>query len=298
MIYKDALSLIGNTPILQLNNLGYPNVFVKLEGNNPAGSVKDRAVYWMIDKMEKRGELKKGDKLVEATSGNTGIALAMIGTLKGYEVTIIMPDTMSIERRDLVRSYGASLILTEGKKGMVGAIEKANDILKSNQGYKSLKQFENQDNSDAHYKTTGVEILDDIKDLDIFVCGVGTAGTISGVARYIKSQNPNIIIIALEPNKSQVLSNKLPGKHSIQGIGAGFIPKNYDSSLVDEVMTIDDEDAFDMVRLMASKEGILVGISSGANIHGAIEISKKYQGKKIATIAPDNLSKYMSIGLF
>ena len=287
MLYNNALELIGNTPVVRLNNLGCTNgcsnIYVKLEKVNPAGSIKDRAVYEMLEGLEQRGELKKGDVLVEATSGNTGIALSMIGKLKGYEVVIVMPETM---------------VLTDGKAGMAGSIEKANELLKENPNYKSLKQFENKDNPNAHYKTTAVEIMNDVKDLDIFVCGVGTGGTLIGTARYLKEQNPNIRVIALEPKKSPAISENKTGPHKIQGIGANFVPENYDSSVVDEVILVDDEDAFDTVKLLAAKEGILVGISSGANIFGAIEMAKKYPDKKIVTVAPDGVDKYMSMGIF
>ena len=299
MVFNSLLSLIGNTPILKANNLFEGNnVFVKLEKFNPGGSIKDRAVYEMLEGLEQRGELKKGDVLVEATSGNTGIALSMIGKLKGYEVVIVMPETMSVERRDLMKAYGANLVLTDGKAGMAGSIEKANELLKENPNYKSLKQFENKDNPNAHYKTTAVEIMNDVKDLDIFVCGVGTGGTLIGTARYLKEQNPNIRVIALEPKKSPAISENKTGPHKIQGIGANFVPENYDSSVVDEVILVDDEDAFDTVKLLAAKEGILVGISSGANIFGAIEMAKKYPDKKIVTVAPDGVDKYMSMGIF
>ncbi|HBG2784725.1 TPA: cysteine synthase A [Clostridioides difficile] len=302
MLYNNALELIGSTPVVRLNNLGCTNgcsnIYVKLEKVNPAGSIKDRAVYEMLEGLEQRGELKKGDVLVEATSGNTGIALSMIGKLKGYEVVIVMPETMSVERRDLMKAYGANLVLTDGKAGMAGSIEKANELLKENPNYKSLKQFENKDNPNAHYKTTAVEIMNDVKDLDIFVCGVGTGGTLIGTARYLKEQNPNIRVIALEPKKSPAISENKTGPHKIQGIGANFVPENYDSSVVDEVILVDDEDAFDTVKLLAAKEGILVGISSGANIFGAIEMAKKYPDKKIVTVAPDGVDKYMSMGIF
>ncbi|MBY2430765.1 cysteine synthase A [Clostridioides difficile] len=302
MLYNNALELIGNTPVVRLNNLdctnGCSNIYVKLEKVNPAGSIKDRAVYEMLEGLEQRGELKKGDVLVEATSGNTGIALSMIGKLKGYEVVIVMPETMSVERRNLMKAYGANLVLTDGKAGMAGSIEKANELLKENPNYKSLKQFENKDNPNAHYKTTAVEIMNDVKDLDIFVCGVGTGGTLIGTARYLKEQNPNIRVIALEPKKSPAISENKTGPHKIQGIGANFVPENYDSSVVDEVILVDDEDAFDTVKLLAAKEGILVGISSGANIFGAIEMAKKYPDKKIVTVAPDGVDKYMSMGIF
>ena len=298
MVNENILSMIGNTPMVRLNNIGNSNIYVKLEKYNPAGSVKDRAVYFMIEGLEKRGILKKGDVLVEATSGNTGIALAMIGKLKGYEVMIVMPETMSIERRELMKAYGAKLILTDGKLGMSGSIKKAEELLNENSTYKSLKQFDNEDNPNGHYQTTGVEILNQVSDLDIFVCGVGTGGTLSGVARYLKEKNPNIKIVALEPKNSPVISNGQSGPHNIQGIGAGFIPKNYDASLVDEVMTIEDEEAFEGVRLMADKESILVGISSGANVFGALKLAKMYPDKNIVTIAPDGIEKYISMDIF
>lgn len=297
MIYYNILNLIGNTPIIKLNNIN-KNIYLKLEKNNPGGSIKDRAVFNMIEKMESRGELKEGYVLVEATSGNTGIALAMIGKLKGYEVIIVMPDTMSIERRELMKAYGSKLILTDGKLGMNGSIYKVKELLKENTNYKSINQFENNDNVDAHFNTTGIEILNDIPDVDIFVCGVGTGGTLSGCAKYLKSKNRNIKIIALEPKSSPVILQNKSGSHKIQGIGAGFIPKNYYRDLIDEVMLIEDKEAFDTVRLLAEKEGLLVGISSGANVCGAIKISKKYPDKKIVTIAPDGIEKYISMGIF
>ncbi|MDU4935104.1 MAG: cysteine synthase A [Peptostreptococcaceae bacterium] len=298
MIYEDVLSLIGNTPMIRLNRLGYPNVYVKLELNNPAGSVKDRAVYAMIDGAIRRNELKKGDVLVEATSGNTGIALAMIGRLKGYKVIIIMPETMSIERRQLVKAYGAELILTQGSKGMNGAVEKANELLKLNSNYKSLGQFENADNKRGHYEHTGVEIYNDLPDVDIFTCGIGTGGTLSGAGKYLKEKNPDVKIIGIEPKSSPLISEGKAGAHKIQGIGANFIPKNYDEKICDEIITVSDEDAFEMVRQLGQMEGLLVGISAGANIFAAIELSKLYNDKKIVTVAPDGINKYMSMGIF
>ena len=296
MIYENVASLIGNTPILRLNNL-CPNIYLKLERQNPGGSIKDRAVLSMIEGMEKSGQLKRGDVLVEATSGNTGIALSMIGNLKGYKVIIIMPETMSIERRALMKAYGAELILTEGKLGMSGSITKAKELLSQNSNYKSLGQFDNIDNPIAHYHTTGVEIYNDVSDIDMFVCGVGTGGTLSGVAKYLKEKNPNIKIVALEPKKSPLISQGIANSHNIQGIGANFIPKNYDETLVDEIILVDDKDAFEGVRLLAKKEGLLVGISSGANVYGALELAKKYPNKKIVTIAPDGIEKYISMGI-
>ncbi|MBO3445521.1 cysteine synthase A [Clostridium sp. CCUG 7971] len=298
MIHENVLSLIGNTPVIKLNNIENKNIYLKLERTNPGGSVKDRAVYYMIEGLEKRNELKKGDVLVEATSGNTGIALSMIGKLKGYEVMIVMPETMSVERRELMKAYGAKLILTDGKLGMKGSIQKAKELIGENENYKSLSQFENQDNIYAHYKTTAKEIINDIPDVDIFLSGVGTGGTLSGVGKYLKEKNPNIKIIAIEPKKSPAISQNTSGPHKIQGIGAGFVPTNYDEKLVDEVILVDDDEAFEGMKIAADKEGILVGISSGANIYAAIEVSKKYSDKKIVTISPDGIEKYISMGIF
>ena len=298
MINNNVLDMIGNTPMIKLNNIGNSNIYVKLEKYNPAGSIKDRAVYYMVENLEKNGLLKKGDVLVEATSGNTGIALSMIGSLKGYKVIIVMPETMSIERRTLMKAYGAKLILTDGSLGMKGSIEMMNKLLSENTNYISLKQFENEYNPLAHYETTGVEIYNQVKDIDIFVCGVGTGGTISGVGKYLKEQNPNIKVVAVEPEGSPVISKNKKGSHKIQGIGAGFIPKNYNENVVDEVMTITDEESYKGVRIMAQKEGILVGISSGANVYAALKLCEMYPDKKIVTVAPDGIDKYMSIGIF
>ena len=298
MINNNVLDMIGNTPMIKLNNIGNSNIYVKLEKYNPAGSIKDRAVYYMVENLEKNGILKKGDVLVEATSGNTGIALSMIGSLKGYKVIIVMPETMSVERRTLMKAYGAKLILTDGSLGMKGSIEMMNKLLSENTNYISLKQFENEYNPLAHYETTGVEIYNQVKDIDIFVCGVGTGGTISGVGKYLKEQNPNIKVVAVEPEGSPVISKNKKGSHKIQGIGAGFIPKNYNENVVDEVMTITDEESYKGVRIMAQKEGILVGISSGANVYAALKLCEMYPDKKIVTVAPDGIDKYMSMGIF
>ena len=296
MINNNVLDMIGNTPMIKLNNIGNSNIYVKLEKYNLAGSIKDRAVYYMVENLEKNGLLKKGDVLVEATSGNTGIALSMIGSLKGYKVIIVMPETMSVERRTLMKAYGAKLILTDGSLGMKGSIEKMNKLLSENSNYISLKQFDNEYNPLAHYETTGVEIYNQV--IDIFVCGVGTGGTISGVGKYLKEQNPNIKVVAVEPEGSPVISKNKKGSHKIQGIGAGFIPKNYNENVVDEVMTITDEESYKGVRIMAQKEGILVGISSGANIYAALKLCEMYPDKKIVTVAPDGIDKYMSMGIF
>ena len=298
MINNNVLDMIGNTPMIKLNNIGNSNLYVKLEKYNPAGSIKDRAVYYMVENLEKNELLKKGDVLVEATSGNTGIALSMIGSLKGYKVIIVMPETMSVERRTLMKAYGAKFILTDGSLGMKGSIEKMNKLLSENSNYISLKQFDNEYNPLAHYETTGVEIYNQVKDIDIFVCGVGTGGTISGVGKYLKEQNPNIKVVAVEPEGSPVISKNKKGSHKIQGIGAGFIPKNYNENVVDEVMTITDEESYEGVRIMAQKEGILVGISSGANIYAALKLCEMYPDKKIVTVAPDGIDKYMSMGIF
>ena len=298
MINNNVLDMIGNTPMIKLNNIGNSNLYVKLEKYNPAGSIKDWAVYYMVENLEKNGLLKKGDVLVEATSGNTGIALSMIGSLKGYKVIIVMPETMSVERRTLMKAYGAELILTDGSLGMKGSIEKMNKLLSENSNYISLKQFDNEYNPLAHYETTGVEIYNQVKDIDIFVCGVGTGGTISGVGKYLKEQNLNIRVVAVEPEGSPVISKNKKGSLKIQGIGAGFIPKNYNKNVVDEVMTITDEESYKGVRIMAQKEGILVGISSGANVYAALKLCEMYPDKKIVTVAPDGIDKYMSMGIF
>ena len=252
----------------------------------------------MVEGAERKGILNKESVLVEATSGNTGIALAMVGKLKGYKVIIIMPETMSMERRQLVKAFGAELILTEGSKGMNGSIEKLNDLLKENKNYVNLGQFENEDNPRIHYEATGPEIYKELPDVDVVIAGIGSGGTISGIGKFLKEQNENVKVIGIEPKSSPLITQKKAGAHKIQGIGANFIPKNYDENIVDKVITVSDEDAFEIVRLMANKLGILVGISSGANIFGSIEISKKYPDKKIATVAPDGVDKYMSMGIF
>ena len=293
---KNILELIGNTPIINLENTNQ-NVYVKLEGKNPGGSVKDRAVLGMILGMEERGELEPGDNLVEASSGNTGIATAMIGRIKGYNVTIIMPESMSVERRSLITAYGANLILTDAKKGMQGSIDKMNELLSTGE-YKSLGQFNNTDNPNYHYKTTGVEILEDVEDVDIFVAGIGTGGSISGIGRYLKEKNPNIKIFGVEPSASPLINKNIAGPHKIQGIGANFIPQTLNLDVIDEVLMVDDEDAIDTMKSIANNEGLLLGISSGANIYAALELSKKYPDKKIVTLSPDGGEKYISLNIF
>ena len=302
MIFNNAIDMIGGTPLFKLNNMVDENmaeVYVKLEKFNPGGSIKDRAALGMIEKAEKDGIIKPGDTIVEPTSGNTGIALAMIGKLKGYKVIIVMPETMSIERRNMMKAYGAELVLTEGAKGMKGAIEKAEEIANDKEGYFVPQQFMNKANPMKHYDTTADEIINDLKDIDVFVAGVGTGGTISGVGSKLKEYNNSIKIVALEPSKSPVISGGQAGPHKIQGIGAGFVPDIYDKKVVDEVITISDEDAFEYARRMGKEEGILVGISSGANIAAAIKIAKQLgKGKKVVTVAPDGGEKYLSMGLY
>lgn len=301
MIYNNVLDLIGNTPILKIRNLvdeDSADVYVKLEKFNPGASIKDRAALGMIEKAEKEGILKPGMTIVEPTSGNTGIGLAMIGKIKGYEVIIIMPDTMSKERRDLIKAYGAKLVLTEGSKGMKGAIDKALEY-SVKEGFFIPQQFENLANADKHYETTAEEIYRDLGDLDYFVAGVGTGGTISGVSKKLKEKSPNVKAVAVEPANSPVLSRGKAASHKIQGIGAGFIPGNYNEKYVDEIITVKDEEAIEMAKRFANEEGVLVGISSGAAIFAAIKIAKKIgKGKKVLAIAPDGGEKYISMGIY
>ena len=301
MIYNGAIELIGKTPILRVTNMIDENsadVYVKLEKFNPGGSVKDRAALGMIERAEKEGFLKEGSVIVEPTSGNTGIALAMIGRVKGYKVIIVMPETMSKERRDLIKAYGAELVLTEGSRGMKGAIEKAIQMV-NEYGYFMPQQFENIANPEKHYATTAKEIYEDINDLDVLVAGVGTGGTISGIGKNLKEKINDIEIVAIEPSNSQVISGKNPGPHKIQGIGAGFVPQNYKNEYVDKVVAVSDEDAIKTAVDFAKNEGILVGISSGAAIYAAINIAKKLgKGKKVLAIAPDGGEKYISMGIY
>lgn len=298
MIHYNALDLIGNTPILNLKEVGYPNIFVKLEKANPGGSIKDRAALYMINGAEEKGILNKDSVLVEATSGNTGIALAMAGKLKGYKVIIIMPDTMSIERRQLVKAFGAELILTEGAKGMAGSIEKANELLDKNSNYICLGQFDNEDNPRAHYETTGPEILKEVKDVSAIIAGIGSAGTIVGAGKFLKEKNKDVKVIGIEPKSSPLITENKSGPHKIQGIGANFIPKIYDKDIVDKVITVSDEEAYETVRLIANKLGILMGISSGANIFGAMKLCDENPDEVVVTVAPDGIDKYMSMGIF
>ena len=293
---KNVIELIGNTPLVNLEKID-KNVYVKLENKNPGGSIKDRAVLGMILGAEEKGLLKAGDRIVEATSGNTGIATAMIGKSRGYQVTIIMPESMSVERRSLIKAYGAELILTEAAKGMQGSIDKMNELLATGD-YKSLGQFDNRDNPDYHYKTTGPEIYSELKDVDIFVSGIGTGGTASGIGSYLKDQNPEVKVYGVEPEASPLISGGQAGPHKIQGIGANFIPKNYFADIVDDLILISDDEAYEMVRQVANDEGILLGISAGANIAAAKRLAERFPNKKVVTVAPDGADKYMSMGIF
>lgn len=289
---KETVKLIGNTPLYHIEDT---NIYVKLEKYNIGGSIKDRTVLGMLDAAMNKGEIRQDTVLVEATSGNTGVALAMLGAVYYIPVIIIMPETMSMERRQLVKAYGATLVLTPGEKGMQGAMDEMERLMKENTNYRSLSQFDNPDNPNAHYETTGKEILDQLQDVDIFVACIGTGGTFSGVAKRLKEYNPAILCMAGEPEKSAVLSGRQAGPHKIQGIGANFVPANFDRELADDILLISDREAvFETVRF-AKETGILVGISSGANIALAKRLSLRYPGKKIVTVAPDGGEKYLSV---
>lgn len=305
-IYESVAELVGNTPLLHLVGLekNYDSVgeiYAKLEYFNPAGSVKDRVAVSMITDAEKRGLLKKGATIIEPTSGNTGIGLAAVAAARGYSVILTMPDTMSVERRKLLSAYGAEIVLTDGKKGMQGAIEKAEELAREIDGAFLAGQFNNSANPKAHEETTGPEIWRDTDGkVDIFVAGAGTGGTVSGVGRYLKKQNPNVKIVAVEPANSAVLSGKEAGPHGLQGIGAGFVPKNLDLSVIDEIMTVQEEDAYNVARFLAEHEGVLVGITSGAAAFAAAELSIRPEnaGKKIVALLPDTGERYLSTPIF
>lgn len=289
---KETVKLIGNTPLYHIEDT---NIYVKLEKYNIGGSIKDRAVLGMLEAAMSKGEIRQDTVLVEATSGNTGVALAMLGAVYHIPVIIIMPETMSMERRQLVKAYGATLVLTSGSKGMQGAMEEMERLMKEHSNYRSLSQFDNQDNPTTHYETTGKEILDQLHDVDIFVACIGTGGTFSGVAKRLKEHNPAILCMAGEPEKSAVLSGRQAGPHKIQGIGANFVPANFDRELADDILLISDHEAvFETVRF-AKETGILVGISSGANIALAKRLALRYPGKNIVTVAPDGGEKYLSV---
>lgn len=305
-IYQGTLGLIGNTPLVEVANiekdLGLEaKILVKLEYFNPAGSVKDRIAKAMIEDAEERGVLKEGSVIIEPTSGNTGIGLASIAAAKGYRIVLTMPETMSVERRNILKAYGAEIVLTEGAKGMKGAIAKAEELAKEIPNSFIPGQFDNPANPAIHKRTTGPEIWNDTDgEVDVFIAGVGTGGTLSGTGAYLKSQKDSVEIIGLEPAESPVLTEGKAGPHKIQGIGAGFIPKTLDTSIYDRVLTVENEDAFAASKLIAKKEGVLVGISSGAALHVAIELAKKpeYKGKTIVALLPDSGDRYYSTPLF
>lgn len=302
-IFNSVTELIGKTPIVRLGHIvpdGAADVFVKLEFFNPGGSVKDRIALSMVEKAEKNGLLKAGDTIVEPTSGNTGIGLAMVGAAKGYKVVIVMPDTMSIERRKLMQAYGAELLLTPGAEGMKGAIAKASELSEKD-GYFMPMQFDNPANPEAHEKTTGKEIQDvfGAGGLDAFVSGVGTGGTITGVGKELKRVYPNISIVAVEPTESPVLEGGSPSPHKIQGIGAGFIPKVLNTEIYEKIIAVSSEDAMETARQLAIKEGLLVGISAGAAVEAAIQVAKELGAdKKVLTVIPDNGERYLSTALY
>ncbi len=305
-VYKTADALIGNTPLLEMTHLEKElglkaTVLAKLEYFNPAGSVKDRIARQMIDDAEKKGLLKPDSVIIEPTSGNTGIGLASVAAARGYRVIIVMPDTMSVERRQLMKAYGAELVLSEGAKGMKGAIAKADELAKEIPNSFIPGQFVNPANPQAHYETTGPEIYRDTDgDVDIFVAGVGTGGTLSGVGRYLKEQKPAVKVVAVEPATSAVLSTGVAGAHKIQGIGAGFVPDTLDTSIYDEIITVANEAAFETGRTIGRREGVLVGISSGAAMWAAIELAKRpeNEGKTIVVLLPDTGDRYLSTPLF
>ncbi len=300
-IYNSVAELIGNTPLLKLNTGDNANVFAKLEAFNPAGSAKDRVAYAIIKDAEEKGILKKGSTIIEPTSGNTGIGIAAVGVSRGYRVIIVMPDTMSVERRKLMTAYGAELVLTDGALGMSGAIDKANELQKEIPNSIVAGQFTNPANADAHRKTTGPEIWKDTDGkVDVFVAGVGTGGTITGVGEYLKEKNPSIEIVAVEPDTSAVLSGEKAGAHKLQGIGAGFIPEVLNVKVIDKIIKVSADNAYDTARRLAKEEGILVGISSGAALYGALTLAKtqEYKGKNIVVLLPDTGDRYLSTDLY
>lgn len=305
-IYRSVTELVGRTPLMELTRIEeneglQAKIFAKLELFNPGGSVKDRVSRAMIEDAEQRGALKKGSVIIEPTSGNTGIGLAAIAAAKGYRIIITMPETMSVERRNLMKAYGAEVVLTEGAKGMKGAIAKAEELAKEIPDSFIAGQFVNPVNPTAHEQTTGVEIWEDTDGkVDIFVAGVGTGGTVTGVGRLLKSKNPDVKIVAVEPKSSPVLSGGASGAHKIQGIGAGFVPDILDTKIYDEIITVDNDDAFATGRLMARTEGVLVGISSGAALWAAKELAKRPEnkGKNIVVLLPDTGERYLSTAMF
>lgn len=305
-IKTSVTELIGNTPLIELTHIEKKydlkaHIIAKLEYFNATGSVKDRIAKSMIEDAEQKGFLKDGSVIIEPTSGNTGIGLAAVGTSKGYRVIIVMPETMSVERRKLMKAYGAELVLSDGSKGMKGAIEKANEIAEKTENAWIAGQFDNPANWKAHYQTTGVEIYRDTDgNVDIFVAGVGTGGTITGIGKYLKEKNPSVKVVAVEPDSSAVLSGEKSGAHKIQGIGAGFVPDVLDTKIYDEIIRVTNEAAFATGKIIGHEEGILTGISSGAALHAAIELAKRKEneGKVIVVLLPDSGDRYLSTPLF
>lgn len=305
-IYKGVSEIIGKTPLVEVTNVEKAHnlnakVLVKIEYRNPAGSVKDRAALYMIKDAEEKGLLKEGSVIIEPTSGNTGIGLAALAAAKGYRVILTMPETMSVERRNILKAYGAEIVLTPGSEGMKGAVEKAESLAKEIDGAFIPGQFDNPANAQAHYETTGPEIWEDTDgEVDIFVAGVGTGGTITGTGRYLKEKNPGIKVVAVEPDASPVLSEGRAGAHKIQGIGANFVPSLLDTNIYDEIIRVENEDAFTASKELTKKEGILTGISSGAALHAGLELAKRpeNEGKTIVVLLPDSGDRYYSTPLF
>ncbi|BBB33312.1 cysteine synthase A [Thermotomaculum hydrothermale] len=296
-IYNSMLELVGNTPIVRVSNIdtNENEIFLKLEYFNPLSSVKDRAALGMIEDAIERGVIKENTVIVEATSGNTGIGLAFICALKNIPIVIFMPESASVERRKIMKGLGAKVVLTDKVKGMKGAIEEAQKLVNENSDYIMLNQFENPANPDIHSKTTAREIIETLNNLDYFVAGIGTGGTFTGAGRVLKKHYNNLTLVAVEPEKSAVISGKNPSPHKIQGIGAGFIPKNLDTSLIDKVITVTEEEAFKNASLLLKREGVFCGISGGANFSAALELSKQVRGKKILCIIPDTGERYLSV---
>lgn len=305
-VVNNVTELIGGTPLVRLNRVvpeGAADIYVKLEYQNPGSSVKDRIAISIVEEAEKEGRLKPGDTIVEATSGNTGIGLALVAAAKGYKVVIVMPETMSLERRNLLRAYGAELVLTPGSEGMNGAVKKAEEILAENPGFFIAEQFKNKANVKIHRETTGPEIVEAIESiggpLDAFIAGIGTGGTITGAGEVLKDKYPNVKIVAVEPAASPILAGGKPGPHKIQGIGANFIPEILNQNIYDQIIHVENEEAFETARLVAKEEGILSGISSGAAIHAAIKVAKELgAGKKVVAVVPSNGERYLSTPLY
>lgn len=302
-LHKDILSLIGNTPLVKIRNLAGEDsaeIWAKLEGNNPGGSVKDRIALSMIEAAEREGKLTPGGTVVEPTSGNTGIGLAMVAAIKGYRMILTMPETMSMERRQMLQAYGAEIVLTEGKKGMKGAVDKATELQQENPGYFMPQQFENCYNPEVHMRTTAAEILNDLGSVpDAFVAGIGTGGTITGVGQVLRDRKPDIWIAGVEPAASPVLSGGSPGPHKLAGLGAGFIPGILNTKIYNEIIPVSDQDAAETTRSLAKAEGILAGISSGAALWACIRVAARLgKGKKVVVIFPDRGDRYLSTGLF